>query len=308
MVESGVTTGDLEELIGAFTEVTARLEATQNGLRSEVARLRVELGEANEQLARSRRLAALGEMAAGIAHEIRNPLASITLYARMLREDLSDRPEQAEVARKIEAGVRGLNGIVSDVLAFARESRIEPEATEVSALLDGAIEAATGGADGSIERAYRGRRAGVVEVDAGLMRQALVNVIRNAIEALAESEVAEPRIRIDAEGCAEGVRISVEDNGPGIPPEVADRVFNPFFTTRRAGTGLGLAIVHRIVDAHGGRLSVERSELGGACVRVLVGRSLRKPAQEPPEISTRAVHASDVAVRLRGDIQAKEQA
>lgn len=308
MDEGSVSAGELAELIGAFTEVTARLEATQNGLRSEVSRLRGELGEANEQLARSRRLAALGEMAAGIAHEIRNPLASITLYARMLREDLSDRPEQAEVARKIEAGVRGLNGIVSDVLAFARESRIEPAATDVSWLLDVAIEAASGGSAVAIERAYQTRELGSVEVDAGLMRQALVNVIRNAIEALAESAVVEPRIRIDGEASAGGVCISVEDNGPGIPPEVADRVFNPFFTTRRSGTGLGLAIVHRIVDAHGGGLWVGRSVLGGACVRVSMGRRLRESAQEPPEISTRAVVASDVAGRFRGHIQAKERA
>ena len=111
---------DLAELMGAFNDVAAKLQESNQMLTAEVTRLSGELRDANEQLMRSKRLAALGEMAAGIAHEIRNPLGSIGLYAEMLRDDLADRPEQRTCANKIGAAVTGLNRIVTDVLTFSR--------------------------------------------------------------------------------------------------------------------------------------------------------------------------------------------
>src|SRR5262245_49927759 len=110
--------GDLAELLGAFNDVTTRLQSTHDTLRAQVARLEGELRQANEQIERSRRLAALGEMAAGIAHEVRNPLGSIRLHARMLEHDLTERPEQRGLAEKIISEVRGLDAVVGDVLSF----------------------------------------------------------------------------------------------------------------------------------------------------------------------------------------------
>jgi signal transduction histidine kinase len=139
---SAVTPGDLAELMTSFNEVTQRLEATHAVLRGEVSRLTQELTEANARLRRSERLAELGQMAAGIAHEIRNPLGSISLYSEMLEDDLQglDAAESAETARKIGTSVRRLDAIVRDVLDFARDLVVRPEAIETSDLIEAAVE------------------------------------------------------------------------------------------------------------------------------------------------------------------------
>lgn len=253
---------DLAELMAAFNEVTAKLEQTHAQLRGEVRRLSTELREANEALQRSKRLAALGEMAAGIAHEVRNPLGSIRLYAAMLEEDLTDRPECRQVACKISSAVRGLDAVVGDVLTFAREIRVRTTPVGTDELLTHAADACLAE---SIEvvRCDLARPPVGIECDAGLLHQALVNVIRNACDA--NRSVGRATVWLDAsEGVVDptdpdpvpGVVLSVRDEGDGVSPEVIERMFNPFFTTRAAGTGLGLPIVHRIVDAHAGRVVV----------------------------------------------------
>ena len=262
-----VTPGDLAELMASFTEVTSRLEATHAVLRGEVARLSGELREANERLRRSERLAELGEMAAGIAHEIRNPLGSISLYSEMLVQDTTGEP--AETARKIGTSVRRLDSIVRDVLDFARDLRIRPEAIDT----DDLIEAVTGsprfGTDGCCEESNIGvsieAGAAVVRCDRSLGMQALLNVVENAKQAGGGGAIelyARPaRVRTGARNAESvpGVAIGVRDRGPGIDEAVLSRMFNPFFTTRETGTGLGLAIVHRIVDAHGGEVVVKNN-------------------------------------------------
>jgi two-component system sensor histidine kinase HydH len=267
---------DLAELMSAFTEVTGKLEHTHAQLRGEVARLNAELRDANEALQRSRRLAALGEMAAGISHEIRNPLGSIKLYASMLHEDLSTLPEQQQVVEKIGRAVRGLDEIVGDVLSFARETNPRFAPCEIGPIIAQSLESCcaeiVGVAEvdaplGSIE----------LECDACLLQQALVNVLRNAGEANRISggdriviSVATEQIRRD-DRAEDTVEITVSDRGDGVPEQVIERMFNPFFTTREAGTGLGLAIVHRIVDAHRGSVEVgNHDEHPGAWVRITV--------------------------------------
>jgi signal transduction histidine kinase len=266
----GLSPGDLAELMAAFNDVTARLQRTHESLRDEVARLNAELRQANEQLERSRRLAGLGQMAAGIAHEVRNPLGSIGLYARMLVEDLADRPQERLVAGKIADAVRGLDGVVGDVLNFARQLRVRPVAGSAAEVMERALEACRPAgiapADGIVVRRRGLGRAATVYGDPTLMHQALVNVIRNAMDALTESGSARVlTLGVSARRLGEAgskrpaVGLWVADTGPGVNAEVIERMFNPFFTTRAAGTGLGLAIVHRIVDAHGGRVEVRNN-------------------------------------------------
>ena len=263
--DEAMTPKDLGELVSAFSEVTARLEGTHAQLRAEVARLTGELREANEQLQRSRRLAALGEMAAGISHEIRNPLASIRLYARMLEEDLADRPEQQGNAQKISAAVTRLDAIVGDVLSFAREIRVRKEPTTAGELFDEALAMC----DTGDARIVREGDALELEADTTLTLQALVNLLRNAVDAGGDQIIVSARTehQLDDAGAARAWSVlRVTDNGPGIEPDVIERMFNPFFTTRATGTGLGLAIVHRILDAHAGRVEVRNNaELAPGC-------------------------------------------
>lgn len=286
----GMTPVELAEVLGAFNDATSRLQVAHESLRAEVVRLQGELRAANEQIERSRRLAALGEMAAGIAHEVRNPLGSIRLYARMLVDDLKDRPGERTVAEKIASATRGLDAVVTDVLAFAREMRLNAQPVELDAVVVRAVEEClavdreevatfrvggggeTAGA-GAIRVTYAiGAGDCVAVCDAAILHRAIVNVVRNALQAMREKGADARDLRIGVERSVkpepggrsrEYLALSVRDSGPGIPAHVMERMFNPFFTTRATGTGLGLAIVHRIMDAHGGRVEVRNVGEGG---------------------------------------------
>jgi signal transduction histidine kinase len=268
---------ELRDLMRVVTVTTQRLEHTHTALHAQVSRLQQELAEANAALRRSQALAALGEMAAGIAHEVRNPLGSIQLYVQMLAEDVADRPEQAELCGKIARAVTGLDAIVRDVLSFARDTVVRAENVSIPELFDRSVAACESLLrDGNVQ-VHRTGAAGHIVADSVLIAQALGNVVRNAIEAMIESPNATRelrlassirRVRCPGGETARRVVISVQDTGPGIADDVLDRVFNPFFTTRATGTGLGLAIVHRIVDAHGGHVHIHNGTAGGACVEL----------------------------------------
>ncbi len=296
-----VSAGELAELVTAFNDVAASLQATHETLRAEVARLEAELRTTRRQLRRSRHLASLGEMAAGIAHEVRNPLGSIKLYAAMLVTDLVDRAPEREIASKIVGSVDRANAVVGDVLAFSRRISVRWSPTSAHELLDEAREACAGCVSGGVrvEARYLAREPLAVACDAPLVQQALVNVIRNALEALAEGQrpagSPPPAVVLDAVPRSvlgpDGERVAmtalcITDNGPGLPPEVMERMFNPFFTTRAAGTGLGLAIVHRIIDAHAGRVVARNNPApdamsgpAGATIELLL-------PTRPPELMT----------------------
>lgn len=277
LTETDQRVADLRQIIDAYNQVTEKLQKSHDTLTDQVVRLQQELASANSELQRSKRLAALGEMAAGIAHEIRNPLASIQLYVRMLEEDLVRMPAQLEITRKVAQAVRGLNGIVTDVLTFARELKIVPAPVTAGALFARAVEAigpmvqqkqlqvtVAGDDDESM----------VLRCDRELMHQVLLNLVRNAAEAVESGG----RIRLTAaRESGDRIRLQIADDGPGIDEQVIDRIFNPFFTTRNTGTGLGLAIVHRIVDAHGGTISVDHD--GGAVFTLIMPETAipRKP-------------------------------
>lgn len=270
----GLGVDDLRALLRSVTETTEQLQATHVTLHEQVARLQRELAEANSQLRRSKQLAALGEMAAGIAHELRNPLGSIQLYVQLLEEDLDGSDEHIGLCRKISKAVTGLDAIVRDVLQFARDTVIRPEQISAADVFESALSAC--------ESLVRERRVCIdrrfdaalrLHGDATLLTQALTNLIRNAIEAAGDSHRHRPRLILETRRavvrCPSGTRqsrlvLAVQDNGPGVTDDVLQRMFNPFFTTRATGTGLGLAIVHRIIDAHGGHINVRNVEHGGA--------------------------------------------
>lgn len=274
-----LTAEDLAEVMTMCTRVTEHLHSAHQVLQAEVRRLNQELRETNEQLRRAHHLAALGQMAAGIAHEVRNPLGSIRLYASMLNEDLSDRPESQALARQISTAVRDLDHVVGDVLDFSRELKLDPRPIPAGDLVAHAADACgvlfhETGINLNIDES----NDPMLLCDPGSMGQALTNIIRNAAQAIESTQsrgvvnviVEEVFRSLPGEDAQSWSCITVSDDGPGISDEVRDRIFNPFFTTRAAGTGLGLAIVHRIVDAHGGSIEIDANVPRGTVVRLLL--------------------------------------
>jgi signal transduction histidine kinase len=301
---NSLTPADLADLLAAFNDATGKLSQTHEALRAEVARLTRDLSDANQQLERSRRLAALGEMAAGIAHEVRNPLGAIRLYARMLTDDLAAKPKQADLAAKIGRAATGLDRVVGDVLTFSREFKARREEITAGDLFDAVLEAVChDGTPGwrSVRFVREGDATRLVG-DPDLLRQALVNLVRNAVEAARDGGHQDPTVTLAAEALrARGKRpaaavLRVLDNGPGIPGDVLARMFNPFFTTRAAGTGLGLAIVHRIVDAHAGRVAA--ASLDSARQQSGASFTIHLPLTDEAECSTRAAHAGGPTVMV----------
>ncbi|MCB9851827.1 MAG: hypothetical protein H6819_01925 [Phycisphaerales bacterium] len=254
---------ELGAIIRAYSDVTDRLKQAHDRLTAEVARLSGEIKLKNAELRRKDRLAALGEMAAGLAHEVRNPLGGIALYSSKLERDLSDRPESMLAASRITQGVRDLDRLVSEILDFAQEDRLERQSVPLGSILtmveDGAAHwSERSGATLLIDPAAR--EVGVF-CDAQRLRQVLLNLVINGLQAAG----AGGRVQLTAKRRGKETQIDVWDTGPGIPAEVRDRIFNPFFTTKDTGTGLGLAIVHRIIEAHGGTVRVTSdAKTGGA--------------------------------------------
>lgn len=255
---------ELGAILLAYSDVTERLKGAHDRLTQEVSRLRDELHVKNEALRRSERLAALGEMAAGLAHEVRNPLGGIALYSSMLERALADRPAEQTSAKRISFGVRTLDRLVSEILEFAQEDRLELQVCRLDAVLSGAGEAVLPWAaehDVYVSIALEAKNVDI-ECDVGRMRQVMINLMMNAVQAVESGGTVQVAARGLSDGA--GVEIEVLDDGPGISAEQAGRIFNPFFTTKSTGTGLGLAIAHRIVESHGGTLRATNRNGGGA--------------------------------------------
>jgi signal transduction histidine kinase len=256
---------ELGRIIMAYSEVTERLQQSHAQLTQQVENLRGELSEKNRLLERKTRLAALGEMAAGMAHEIRNPLGGIQLYASLLGKDISDRPASAQLVNKISAGVKRLESLVSQVLHFTREINVNVAEMDLAECVEQAAELAQHQANAkNIDLQIDGPRPLNVLADQVLIGQALLNLLLNGIEAMPGAGVVEVRYSAPPEASdARQFHLAVRDQGPGIAPQILDRIFNPFFTTKDSGTGLGLAIVHRVVEAHDGTIIASNVEDGG---------------------------------------------
>ncbi len=272
--ETAAPVADIEKAIEVFAHISKDLLAGYEALERRAERVEAELARANEELAeraaqleQQKKMAALGTMAGGIAHEIRNPLNAVKGFASLLLRELEPNTKVARWASRILDGVNETDAIIASLLSFARPGRLCFEFVEARALADEAVAIVLGGLGEKRERWQ-------VEIECGelrfrgdriQLRQALRNLVANAIEAQPEGG----RVRIVIEAIGSEVLVSVADAGPGIAREIANQVAEPFFTTRAEGTGLGLALVHTIVQLHGGRLEIapEPSPLGGALVR-----------------------------------------
>ena len=237
------------------------------------------LEETNRQLRRAEagarraeRLAALGQLSAGLAHEIRNPLGVIKGSADMLsRKVAASEPLVAELAGYISSEVNRLNALVVRFLDFARPSKFELRPERISEIVDRALEGATAAVPNAgvkIERHYAPNLP-EIPADPQLCEQVFVNLITNGMQAmLAQEDSSEKTLRLsigpESSHGESGVGVIVEDTGPGVPPELREQIFNPFFTSKKDGVGLGLSIVAKIVDDHRGSIRLENNTPHGA--------------------------------------------
>lgn len=231
--------GSLAAVVCLFTDLTAIVEL-------------------EEQLRFKEALARLGELTAGLAHEFRNGLATIHGYGRLL--DPSALPEaQRACVEGIREGTDALGEIVTNFLRFAKPDPLALLPIDLASIIARSIDDVPGGPQHvTLQGAF-----GSVQGDEVLLRQAFSNLIRNGLEACGPTGVT-PRVVVS--GSIEGgsVRVTVDDNGPGIPSESLERVFQPFVTTKASGTGLGLAIVQKVIVSHNGRVAAGNRPEGGA--------------------------------------------
>jgi signal transduction histidine kinase len=236
-----------------------------------------QLQRAEADARRSERLAALGQLSAGLAHEIRNPLGVIKGSAEMLVQKLKNsEPLSSELAGYIFSEVNRLNALVARFLDFARPSNLELRPIQIASILDRALESVRSQMPESkarVEKDY----ASVpdIQVDDQLCERVFVNLIQNAFQAMEAdpSGASEGLLRLSVTPAASGVEVLVEDTGPGIAPELREQVFNPFYTSKKDGVGLGLAIVAKFVDAHRGRIALEPNSPRGARFRIFMPSS-----------------------------------
>ena len=219
------------------------------------------------QVAQAERLAAIGEMAAGIAHELRTPLTSIRGFVQYLQGS-SDPKEWQEYGGIIIREVDGLNRIVSELLDLVRPQPLHPMPTNLNQLVrETMLLAGDDTTDPRIAFVLELEdNLPRIEVDRGQIKQVLLNIIVNGIQAI--SGPGEIRIRTTAK-TPENVSLSITDNGCGIPENIRDRIFDPFFSTKPTGTGLGMAIARRIVDSHNGTIEIDSAEGSGTTVTLL---------------------------------------
>jgi signal transduction histidine kinase len=278
--------GELSGLAHAFdtfTEATRRLEHEYALLRDRVAELTAELEEKNRRLAaslererrleaaalRQSRLAAMGEMAAMLAHEVRNPLGAMELFTGLLLQDLRESPDTLRLARQVAGGIADLNHLVENLLEFTRARRAADAAcgdVDCAAVVEDALRYAADLLETNAVTVVRDVRVPGCRArgDAALLRPALLNLVRNAVQAMPTGGTLTATVARDATGIA----ITIADSGPGIADDVRDEIFTPFFTTRAKGTGLGLTVVRELVTALDGTVEVGNATGGGAAFTV----------------------------------------
>jgi two-component system, NtrC family, sensor histidine kinase HydH len=258
VVENRLQIKRYQELAGTLAETNRKLE------------------QAQEEARRSERLAALGQMSAGLAHEIRNPLGVIKGSAEMLHQKLGEsNPLASELAGYISSETNRLSALVTRFLDFARPLHAELAPQDITVVLERALHDVGLTQAGStqagltqagltqkdqpvrVERQYEANLP-LIPLDEGLCEQAFVNLIQNAYDAMGSSggmlQVTAARAK---NANQDGVEVRIEDSGPGIPAELREQIFNPFVTTKKTGVGLGLSIVSRIIDGHHGTIRIE---------------------------------------------------
>lgn len=267
--------GSLEDLVGRVWRVSTH---PMRGLGEGEGRILLAediTGSAQRRAAaeRNQRLTAMGELAVQIVHQIRNPMGSIELFASLLQRDLADQAENAALAGKVQQGIKSLNLIIGNLLSFAKGAEPVARLVDLRELLTGAID------ELDLQLKQHDVRVNTdldpeavfIQVDPELWRQVLLNLMINAVQAMPEGGEMTLTSRRSTNGGGLPVTVlTVGDTGSGIPSELKERVFHPFFTTKERGAGVGLALVHNIVRAHGGAINVESSTGQGTLFTITI--------------------------------------
>ena len=214
-----------------------------------------------DRLQRRNRLEAMGRMVGCIAHEIRNPLGSVELFASLLRKDLHDQPQLKTYAEHISVAVQSMDRLLSNLLAYTRPDCSKAGWQDTDLLIREVLTLAShamGSASIDVRR-HVDARVPRLWCDGGKMKQVLLNLVLNAVQAMPEGGILTIAATMSPSSLSESpaVCLTVSDTGIGIPGDLQSRIFDPFFTTKDEGTGLGLAIVHALIEAHHGRIDVE---------------------------------------------------
>ena len=261
-------------VVNRFAEQSRHQTQLYRELAERLAETNRRLEQAQAEARRSERLAALGQLSAGLAHEIRNPLGVIKGSAEILTQKLQASDELArELAGYISTEVNRLGALVTEFLDFARPLHAQLRPADLIALLDRVLQIvadrfAGKGRPVRVERRYPGGLP-LVPLDESLCEQAFLNLVQNAYEAMQdqnkdEGGVLRVEVRPTIQNERQGVELRLADTGPGVPEEMREEIFNPFVTTKKTGVGLGLSIVSKIMDGHQGTIHVENAPEGGA--------------------------------------------
>jgi two-component system, sporulation sensor kinase E len=244
--------GELTRLMETFNQATERLGHSYQ----KIGELQKEIAEKDRRLAQKTRLEILGRMAANLAHEIRNPLGGIQLYASMLKRDLEQDPVKVRVLDRILEAIMGLEALVDDMLVFGRDIEPKKRLQPFAPLVEHSLDLLRGAIDEKRVRVEVRLAGAAAELDGEMMQRVFLNIAGNAVQAVGTGG----SVSIEASGRT----IRFADDGPGIAPEILEKLFTPFLTSKTKGTGLGLAIAHKIVEAHGGTIEAKNGPGGGA--------------------------------------------
>ncbi len=260
-------------VVNRFAQQSRHQTQLYRELAERLAETNRRLEQAQAEARRSERLAALGQLSAGLAHEIRNPLGVIKGSAEMLTQKLQASDELSrELAGYISTEVNRLGALVSEFLDFARPLHAQRHSADLTALLDRVLQIVAGRFAGKqpvrVERHYASGLP-LVPLDESLCEQAFLNLVQNAYEALQDDDEGHGgTLRVEVQRVTQdnrdGVELRLADTGSGVPEELREEIFNPFVTTKKSGVGLGLSIVSKIVDGHRGSIHVENAPAGGA--------------------------------------------
>ena len=254
----GILSSTQQRLLRQYRDTAASLHQANEDLRTSF-----------EQLQRSERLASLGEIAAGLAHEVRNPLSAIKGAIEIVQGRATPASPEAEFAAIAVRELARIDSLLGDFLAYARPREPQRSLVSVDALIERVLPVLAPVAQrANVQLQVNGLEGPrVVNVDVEQVSQVFFNVILNAIQATE----AGGHVRIDVDRARDALRVDVVDDGPGIPAHMASRIFEPFYTTKAGGTGLGLPIAQRIIAAHGGSITLTAAEnSGGTTFRLML--------------------------------------